>query len=315
MGEYDNAGFPLSYCLLSTAAALDIGKRTKALNAWGEWLRDKYGVNPRFAHTDKDMAEIGMLRGVWDPKLQLCWWHMREAVKVRLAKSKLSTSPYNANRAHAEFAFINVLFRPTGQADNSEHEGGLADEEGTTIQPQPGPNSIPLRIPITPSLRQTLDATPHPLTQPEEVNRRPTLSLRPVSQTEATRESSGRLTIKLPQRLGGNSEQPAMTPGTDKTVGERNIFCPPEYRQPIIDLIEGHLCAHPLIPGYSAPTKEGIREWAVKQMYEYCYKHHLPEVWAYLWENWYRPSRWEIWARSCCPEIPILKTTLILESQ
>jgi hypothetical protein len=26
MGEYDNAGFPLSYCLLSTATALLVGK-------------------------------------------------------------------------------------------------------------------------------------------------------------------------------------------------------------------------------------------------------------------------------------------------
>jgi len=72
MGEYDNAGYPLSYCLLSTATALPIGKRTRALKAWGKCLRDEYGVMPKFAHTDKDMAEIGMLREVWGVKLQLC---------------------------------------------------------------------------------------------------------------------------------------------------------------------------------------------------------------------------------------------------
>src|ERR1700733_10471319 len=95
MGEYDNAGFPLSYCLLSTATALPVGKRKRALKAWGKCLRDKYGVIPKFAHTDKDMAEIGMLREVWEAKLQLCWWHLREAVKERLKKVKLSTTPYN----------------------------------------------------------------------------------------------------------------------------------------------------------------------------------------------------------------------------
>ena len=60
--------------------------------------------------------------------------------------------------------------------------------------------------------------------------------------------------------------------------------------------MESHLCAHPLIPGYPAPTPVGIREWAVKQMYEFCHEHKLPEAWAYLWGNWYRPGRWEIWA-------------------
>lgn len=59
LGEYDNAGFPLSYCLLSTVAATEIGKRTKALTAWGTALREKYGIIPQIVHVDKDMAEIG----------------------------------------------------------------------------------------------------------------------------------------------------------------------------------------------------------------------------------------------------------------
>lgn len=72
MGEHDNAGFPLSYCLLSTATAVEIGKRTKALTAWADCLRDTYGVIPVFAHVDKDMAEIGMLKMSWVLKIQLC---------------------------------------------------------------------------------------------------------------------------------------------------------------------------------------------------------------------------------------------------
>jgi hypothetical protein len=39
--EYDNAGFPLSYCLLSTAMALHVHKRWKALNAWAKCLWEK----------------------------------------------------------------------------------------------------------------------------------------------------------------------------------------------------------------------------------------------------------------------------------
>lgn len=55
--------------------------------------------------------------------------------------------------------------------------------------------------------------------------------------------------------------------------------------------MEQHYCTHPVIPGYAAPD---------------------PEVWAYLWENWYRKGRWELWARAAHDMIPILKTTMIL---
>ena len=96
---------------------------------------------------------------------------------------------------------------------------------------------------------------------------------------------------------------------------ERRVFCPEEHCEPIVDMMEAHLCAHPLIPGYSHPSPEGIKEWAVKQMYQFCSKEKLPETWAYLWENWYRKGRWELWARSCHTKIPVLKTTMMLESQ
>ncbi|KAG6881352.1 hypothetical protein C0995_002229 [Termitomyces sp. Mi166 len=103
MAEYDNAGFPLTYCLLSTATSIDQGKRTKALTAWATCVRDHLGVNPSFAHVDKDMAEINTLRHVWKAKISLCWWHLRRAVRTRLAKGKLSTTPYDPKRAAFEF--------------------------------------------------------------------------------------------------------------------------------------------------------------------------------------------------------------------
>jgi hypothetical protein len=45
MGEYDGAGFPIAYCLLSTASAIHIGKRTKALTEWATCLKEKYKIN------------------------------------------------------------------------------------------------------------------------------------------------------------------------------------------------------------------------------------------------------------------------------
>jgi hypothetical protein len=115
MAEHDNAGFPLSYCLISTTAAIDQGKRTKALAAWVKCFHDRYGVNPVFMHVDKDMAEIGCLREVWDAKISLCWWHLRRAVQTQLTKAKLATTPYNIKRACQEFDFIDEILPPRNQ--------------------------------------------------------------------------------------------------------------------------------------------------------------------------------------------------------
>jgi hypothetical protein len=95
----------------------------------------------------------------------------------------------------------------------------------------------------------------------------------------------------------------------------RRTFCPPEHRQSIVDMLERHYCAHPSIPGYAAPNPVAIKRWAVQQMYRFCIRNEIPEVWAYLWENWYREGRWNLWARSAHKLIPMLKTTMILESQ
>jgi len=130
MGEYDNAGFPMTYCLLSTATAIEPGKRKLAIAAWSRCLRDKYGVKPVFIHTDKDMAEIGASKDVWEAKINLCWWHLRRAVRTRLAKAKLSTSPYNLDQAMAEYDFIKPDFIPAGTTvDIDDYEGGTPDNE------------------------------------------------------------------------------------------------------------------------------------------------------------------------------------------
>ena len=60
MAEHDGAGYPITYCLLSTATSIEIGKHTKALNKWASHLCDMYNINPDFCHLDKDMGEIGM---------------------------------------------------------------------------------------------------------------------------------------------------------------------------------------------------------------------------------------------------------------
>ena len=69
------------------------------------------------------MAEINAVKEVWDPKIQLCWWHLKKAVRERLKKKKLSTTPYNAADAHTGFPFIDPQFVSGGRSDARETEG------------------------------------------------------------------------------------------------------------------------------------------------------------------------------------------------
>jgi hypothetical protein len=137
----------------------------RVLKGWGKCLQDKYGVIPKFAHTDKDVAEIGMLREVWEAKLQLCWWHLCEAVKEQLKKSKLLTTPYNVWQAKSKFCSIDEDFVPPGHADPAEYEGGAQDESNLSKVPLARPNGISVCIAVPQSLRQGLDAAP-PSTAP-----------------------------------------------------------------------------------------------------------------------------------------------------
>ncbi|KAF8879755.1 hypothetical protein CPB84DRAFT_1714242, partial [Gymnopilus junonius] len=239
-----------------------------------------------------------MSRRVWEgAKHQLCWWHQCEAVKRRL-KGALPTSVYNVRRARREFPFIDPGFKPHGRADPKDSEGSVPgeirepeSEEETLAHTSGDPNAIRIRIPAQPIPPQSPELSP-------ACNDLPTL------------------TIRIPALSNVRGTEPTSDDESDKEItNERRTFCPLELRAGVVDLMECHFCAHPFIPGYSAPTPEGIKAWAVKQAYEFCVHHELPNLWAYLWENWYRRGRWELWARCGNPEaIPRLKTTMIVEA-
>jgi len=53
-------------------------------------------------------------------------------------------------------------------------------------------------------------------------------------------------------------------------------------------------------------TATEIHEGAAFDMYTYCRKYDLSQVWAYMWNCWYSPKQWPLWARSAAPEIPRL---------
>ncbi|KAJ7208035.1 hypothetical protein GGX14DRAFT_567335 [Mycena pura] len=291
LAEHNNAGFPLSYCLLSTASSVSIGKRKRALTAYGECLRDTYNIDAKFAHTDKDLAEIAMLKAVWNCKISQCWWHVSDAMGKHLKKAKLSTTPYNSMRAHTEFSFIDVAFVPPGKSDPTEFEGGIL-ELNESSEETANPSRLTFVLP--PSQHPSAPSAPVP----------PRL------------DASGIPLLRIPPlpRANGGDVEMEGDDGDEETESSRRQFCAAEKREPIMKMMKPHAFAHPLIPGYCHPSKEGIRYWAVKEMYDYCVEHDLREAWAYMWENWYRPGRWELWVHSAHPTIPRLRTTMICES-
>ncbi|KAK1222359.1 hypothetical protein PQX77_014797 [Marasmius sp. AFHP31] len=154
MAEVDGAGFPLSYCLLSTVESVEVRKRTRALEKWATCVRERYGIMPDFIHVDKDMAKIGMAREVWPvAKIQICWWHQRKALRERIMKAKLSTTPYDPIRAHNKFAFIDTHFFPPGRPDPGEREGGRegGGRDRTLEDPhdEKNPHGVYITLPAT----------------------------------------------------------------------------------------------------------------------------------------------------------------------
>jgi len=293
MAEYDNAGYPVAYLLLSTASSIEDGKRLSALASFMSRIRDCYGINPRFVHTDKDIAEIRAAKITWPKsKHQLCWWHLRKAIRERLATERLSTTLYNPRLAHAVYSFIDIDFAPTVQAGPSTNEDWGSGKwssrskakKDNEANPPPGPasanaNSILVRIPIPTSFKNS-----HP----------------PPRSTRAN--------VTKQQQADAAAAQEA-------EVQEEIEFCPKEYREGLVKLVERHLNMHPSIPGKHAPTRQAIREWAAREMFRYCKERNLRSCWAYLWGNWYQPSQWELWARCEDDWIPRLRTTMLCEAQ
>ena len=245
------------------------------------------------------MAEIGMLRKVWNPKIQLCWWHLQKAVRERLSKNKLSTTPYNIVRACQEARLIDPTFAPAGSADPSESEGGMFGESINQL-PYDSPNTVTLRISIPSSVqRQDQDAPQSSSPKTTALRSVPVLGDRlnldtiMRCQDDNAHPTIGKFTIKLPAR-NQNQADDADQLITIQAIATTHTFCPAEHQDTIIGLLERHFCAHPLIPGYSHPSAQGIREWAVKAMYHFCVEHDLREAWAYLWENWYQSDQWKL---------------------
>ena len=122
--------------------------------------------------------------------------------------------------------------------------------------------------------------------------------------------------------LGDDSEDDENDPEWDFEEGETRVkdatyvFCPAPHRKPILHLFTKHFCQHPSFPERNEGSRSAgeIRECAVMEMYQFCWQRGLREAWAYLWNSWYSPRRWKLWARSTSPYISRWRTTMGTEN-
>jgi hypothetical protein len=95
------------------------------------------------------------------------------------------------------------------------------------------------------------------------------------------------------------------------------IFCPVEHRRIVVEKFKVHFHQHPSTPLNDSEgtylTTEEIHEGAVNDMYQYCRQNDLSQAWEYLWNRWYTPKQWALWACSVCDAVSRLKTTMIVK--
>ena len=78
-----------------------------------------------------------------------------------------------------------------------------------------------------------------------------------------------------------------------------------------------HFNSHSLIPDKNGifRSAKDIHQQCASEMYFYCKARGFFRLWAYFFINWYCNEQWKLWARSANEiEIPVLKTTMIVES-
>lgn len=88
-------------------------------------------------------------------------------------------------------------------------------------------------------------------------------------------------------------------------------------RDVVLEMFSRHFNMHSLIPDQNGTYRsaERIHIDCVNELYTWCHSRNYFRLWAYLFVNWYAPEQWKLWARSSCSEaIPVLKTTMIVES-
>ncbi|KAF8325049.1 uncharacterized protein EI90DRAFT_3157113 [Cantharellus anzutake] len=333
LGEARGSGLPLGWCFVRTKSKQPkAGSKEAVLTTWLRHFRDDWNINALVTHSDKDRSE----KVFPTAKHQLCFWHVLRAVKQRLAVLRRQPAPYNAAQAATEFAFINPIFIPIHQREKLP-EKVRKDADIPVIRTHIPRVSFKLGGQL---IQPRLEASTHLAVRvgSSEVEEVPEGHDDDDNNADSIPSDVRDLITKvLNWNVGNNREgQEGCVDDGDATdeadeedapdwMFEANEtrsadpeyeFCPAVHRKQILLILTRHFCRHPFFP-----TRNGIhqsdceiRDNSVQEMYTFCIKRGLADVWGYLWTSWYSPLAWKLWARSSNPSIlSRLRTTMTAE--
>ncbi|KIY68663.1 hypothetical protein CYLTODRAFT_252877 [Cylindrobasidium torrendii FP15055 ss-10] len=248
--------------------------------------------NIMFTLSDKDILEIDGFRiEIPNAKHQLCYWHGIKYIEKRLGENR-PPAAYDPRIAHAVFDFVDPTWAPG--VTMSWLEDGVHPDDAEISEP---PETLKIKINLA-----TLTAE--------------AISIPRVKTSALSKHCCAPLFVLR----DGEERTPVWPapPSLKDVRGDLCEFCPQEHRGPILEKWRLHLHQHPRIPlndktGTHLSADE-IHERAVRDIYDYCRKYGLAQVWAYLWNRWYTPKQWVLWARASCDAIPRVKTTMMVES-
>ncbi|KAE8257455.1 hypothetical protein A4X13_0g2356 [Tilletia indica] len=111
LAELDGTGVPLMYLFMDTKDMLGDGRKIEILTA-SLAILNGMGIDPTFVGCDKDTAEIAAIKAVWPrAKVQLCYWHVRRALRSKLASGKKTgTNTYQPFDAAATVPDLEVCW-------------------------------------------------------------------------------------------------------------------------------------------------------------------------------------------------------------
>lgn len=114
LAELDGTGVPLCYLFVGSSpseqisSSADAGATTSILQQFLQPLKHT-GYNPIFLGCDKDKAEISAIHQVWsNASIQLCYWHAKRAIRMKLGDAKKTKSQKRYFPAQAR-AFVPTL--------------------------------------------------------------------------------------------------------------------------------------------------------------------------------------------------------------
>lgn len=280
---YHFLGETLAFILIHSDKSGDKGAKERILTKFLEETRDLGNLKALFTLSDKDWSEIHAFQNAFpDAKHQLCLWHCARAVKKRLSILRRTPGPYNVEEAAKEFQTYKQIA------------------------------ALPVVAKALPQIRIRLNGQVQSVPVPKKL----TIRLRPLASvlkdrtnTEVPMDAADLNDSSEPSRNAGLGDEVFLdNHSVDTAPCESNpddqsgfdveadwefesyetrsndatyVFCPAQHRRQIA---------------------EQIRTDSVFELYNFCRQRGLAESWAYMWNSWYHPKRWKLWARSSQPK-------------